>query len=141
MPEPDIFVIDHRTRCKACGDTAAHYTNIIGVPYHSTYNVRGSHRALQDLDSYSLRDDKEFDYDKLLRENSVRGVASTSSFIFKRFKDDWGSYRVLVSCKCGQSTWMFPGPHADPNPNNRKLRGNFYKYPQKFWLPDINVRW
>jgi hypothetical protein len=141
MPSQDIIVIDHRTRCKFCGDYAAYYTNTIGLSYTGYYNPRGSNRALQDLSSYSQRDDKEYDYDKLLRENSIRGVCNASSYIFKIHKESWGSYRVLVSCKCGQSTWMFPGPSSDPLPNNRKLKGNFYKYPERVWLANTNVRW
>src|SRR5277367_1661733 len=143
MPALDIFIIDHRTRCKVCGDKATNYTTYPGIPYAWISNIKGGYsgdRAKTDLESYHLRGDKEYDYSKLLRKNSIRGVCSSNPYLFKRNKCSYGSYLVLISCKCGESTWMFAGPSDDPNINNRKLKGNIYKYSRKFRLPNINIR-
>jgi hypothetical protein len=137
MKTLQIVIIDHRARCKRCGGLPAYHTNTIGIGYHTQDNARGTNKVEQNWNYKNSTNNWSF----FLRTNSIAGTCSTSSFLFKKNKVGIGSYRILVSCECGQSTWMFPGPCDEVLPLNRKLTGNFYKYPERQWLTDINVKW
>lgn len=134
------FICDRRTRCKHCLGKPEYITNLVGVTYHNLEWNRGngSHRAQYDKQTYRLRDEKEYDYDKLLRENSLRGVASFSSFIVKKQRDSWGSYRLMISCKCGLSKWMYPGPTNDQLMLNRKKLITIDHYKHRRNLEGVN---
>lgn len=137
MKSSQIVIIDHRARCKHCGSLPAYHTNTIGIGYHNQDNYRGSNKVEQNWGCKTSISNVKF----IMRTNSIAGTCSTSSFLFKKHKIGVGSYRILISCKCGQSIWMFPGPCDEALPLNRKLKGNFYKYPECEWLMDVNVKW
>lgn len=134
------FISSYRARCKYCGDLPSHFTTLIGIPYHQVWNPRGTSRGEWDYDGLRDRDDNEYDYEKLMRENGIRGVCSFSTFVLKNFKDDFGSYRIGISCNCGQSIWMYHGPTDNPHLLNRKVLVflyDHYKYRRR--LPGANL--
>jgi len=136
------LIIEHRARCSRCGDCAEYYSTIMGITYHTEHSLTTENSPKYDMENYSKRGDYPYDYSKLLRENSIGGTVAVSSFIFKRIKDNSGSYRVVISCQCGQSTWMFTGPTSDPNLVNRKLTLTyeiFKRYTRRYRLSGINV--
>lgn len=137
------FICDRRTRCKHCLGKPEYITNLAGLSYHSpewhAVACHGSARAISDKTYYRFRDDREYDYGKLMRENSVRGVASFSSFIVKKQKDQWGNYRQVISCKCGLSAWMYPGPTADQNFLNRKKHITISHYKPRRIIEGLNT--
>lgn len=139
MKTREIVVLDHRCRCRYCGDYVSKYCAAIGVSYSTSTYIRGTNKGQRD---YNNRDtyDTTTSYGKLLRENSLRGSGPASSFLFKKHKDIYGSYRYIVYCECGNSTWMFAGPDLDPNQNNRKLDSNYFKYEYRR-KTDINVKY
>jgi len=142
MKTLEIVIIDHRARCKYCGDLPSYYTNTIGIGYHTFDSIKGTNKPQQRLTFLSEKEEgQNLNYKTILRNNSIQGTCSTSSFFFKKHKEGLGTYRILITCKCGESVWMFPGPCDDPLPKNRTLRGDFYKYPQRYWMKDFNVKW
>jgi hypothetical protein len=134
------FICDRKTRCKYCFGKPTHIKRVAGLSYHSLDLGRhGSNRAAYDLKNYRLRDDKEYYYDKLMRKNSVRGVASFSTFIIKKQRDQYGILRFIVSCECGLSHWMYPGQSDDDAFLNRKKLISIDHYIPRKFLKGINL--
>lgn len=141
----DLFIIDHRARCRHCGEKPTYYSTTIGLSYHTMDApgaARGGHRFKQDIKRYRNRDDIEFMPEKLVRRNSIRGVASVSSFDMKKDPRKWATARTLVMCPCGQSTWMYPYGENGALSLNRKLGNDVFntKYIKtRYWGPAHNI--
>lgn len=138
------FLIDHRTRCAKCAGMPKFYTTCIGISYSipkvsgSGSWMQGISRAKYDLSRYPNRDRPVYYKGKSLRSNSIRGVASVSSWALKINKEDTNYIRIYISCECGHSTWLFRGENSDTNSRNRKLQNEYTKYPRRRFLWDFN---
>ncbi len=97
-------------------------------------------RYLPDLNHY-LAESEKIDDREFLRRVSARGVCSMNPILFKRKPGGYASYRIIFTCECRQSIWMFPVNSFDDNYRNRKLVGNPYVYKEAGYIGKVNVRW
>lgn len=132
------FICNHRTRCKYCKGFPKYFTTIFGLSYHGDWGPRGTHRSKFDYTKLRQRDEQDWDYGKLMRENSIRGPASFITYITKNKKDDYGSYRFVISCECGRSTWMYPGPNDNQLFQGRKKLVSLEPYKYRRHLEGVN---
>jgi len=130
------FICDRRTRCKHCLGFPEYITNLASLQYHNPEwsGGRGHNRGVADRYTYRFKDEIEYDLNHLMRWNSQRGTASISSYKMKNQKDQWGGYRQVVSCKCGLSLWMYPGPTSNKNFLNRKKHISITHYRRRHSL-------
>ena len=134
--------VEHRARCKFCNSPPMYYTYIHGTPYYvpsshgSTIGRANKFKA--DWSRRPQRDKKEYPNEKLMRWNVIRGGSSLNPWFFKKNRDNWGGIRILLSCRCGESTWMFTDSY-DADITNRQLKLLFEKFPLRYDLEDINV--
>ncbi len=95
--------VEHRARCKFCGTPPQYYTNAFGSMYHtpttSSGTVGRSNKYRTDWSRRRYNDKKEYPLGKLMRWNSIRGTAVTNSYYFKKNKENWGGYRIMLSCR------------------------------------------
>lgn len=103
--------VEHRARCKHCGTKPLYYTNVFGQVYHLPNEAKGTvgrtNKAYSDYRDRPWQSNRSYFHENYLRSNGIRGTAVTSSWYFKKTKSHWGGYRIMLSCKCGYSTWMF----------------------------------
>lgn len=141
----DLFIIDHRARCHHCGGKPTYYSTTIGISYYTLGTpgvARGGHRFKQDIKGYRNRDNVDFAPEKLVRWNSIRGVASLSTFDMKKDPNKWATARTLVMCSCGQTTWMYPYGENGACSQNRKLGNNVHNtqyIKTRYWGPSHNI--
>ena len=141
---PNVRPVEMRARCKFCGSKPEYYTTTFGSMYHTPngwggQTVGSSNRFKYDWYSRKRRDKKEYPLGKLMRWNSLKGAIRTSSKYFKKNKDNFGGYRLLLSCHCGETTWMFE-MSFDQDILNRQLLVWFDdKYPKRRFLEDANI--
>jgi hypothetical protein len=119
----DTRPVEHRARCKACGTPPMYYTNDYGSFYHVPGISRtvGSHNRFRtDTNRRKAREKRWYALGKLMRSNSVRGTAVTISKYFRKHKDNFDGFRVILSCQCGETTW-FLNESFDDDIINRQL--------------------
>ncbi len=144
--KPRFYVMDHRARCKHCGKKPAFYSYTHGANYSSIRSIKGVNRFmtdvryLPDLNHY-LTESEKIDDKEFMRRVNVRGVCSMNPILFKRKPGGFASYRIIFTCECRQSIWMFPVNSFDDNYANRKLVGNPYVYKEAGYIGKVNVRW
>lgn len=136
--------VEHRARCKNCGTPPMYYTMTYGSFYHIPLGWKGrtvgsSHKFSSDWGRRRIRDKKDYPLHKLMRWNSMRGTAITTSQYFKKHKENFGGYTILLSCQCAETTWLF-NISFDQDILNRQLLVFFDdKYPKRRHLEDINI--
>jgi hypothetical protein len=134
--------VEHRARCKFCGTPPMYYTTTYGFFYHIpaiSRTVGSSNRFKTDWSRRKIRDKKEYPEAKIMRWNSMRGTVVTTSQYFRKHKDNFGGYGILLSCKCAETTWMF-NISFDQDILNRQIVVFFDdKYPKRRYLEDVNI--
>lgn len=119
-----------------------YYTYIHGnsyyVPEQSGATIGRFNKFRVDWDRRPRKDKQEFPSGKLMRWNVIRGGSGLNTWYFQKNKNNYGGYRILLSCRCGESTWMFPVTY-DADITNRQLELVFRKFPKRLWLDDANI--
>lgn len=145
MKAKTVKPVAHRARCKRCGTPPLYYTfafnRIYHVPAISGGTVGKANRGRTDYYNRPYMFLKSQFHENWLRSNGVRGVAATSSWYFKKKKDKWGGNCIILSCKCGNSHWMF-NISGDHDVWLRQASLDLRKYKERHSLEDPNtVKW
>lgn len=136
--------VEHRARCKFCGTPPMYYTMTYGSFYHIPNGGRGatvgsSNRFRLDWNKRKYRDKHEYPLNRIIRWNAIRGTTVTTSTYFKKHKDNFGGYSILLSCECAETTWLM-NISFDQDILNRQLLVFFDdKYTKRKYLEDVNI--
>ena len=131
-----ISVIDFKARCKGCSGKPTHYCHISGLTYSSQKYLRVSKSKIDTQNYYYGNLNIQWQNQKtLISGASIRGRSIASSYHFKKHKNRFAYYRILVSCSCGESTWMSTTISSNPSAKHRKLMLNLedYEYCKSEW--------